>query len=412
MKQTQTKLFDFSDVGLDFCAGSKTLFPDRFKRILALGYNLQTVASVSVAGNQVTFEYGVSHGYVADRVLKVTSGPLAAIHGGEFVIDSVAATSLTVTIDDAPISIAGGFTTIVAPLGWELVYEQLNIHIYKFKHLDETDFYIRLCFENNSARRSNISPCIGKSYDVITGNINDPNCLQSTKNIASPEKFSWDFTDSRTASYDNYSFSQGYSIFGEFKIIGSKYHFLALNWQSTSSWRASVNGFLPHSNSHEKLKYPVLIGWKSSNGDATRSAYGQAYQYSVSSVTGYGEAWVGNYKVDFNNNTNLSVSNYKLVDTNNAYNSFYPSSIEDFNTTSAYPIAVQLQETRQFMGYCYGAYLCRYSNTNTPANTHTTSPSITSDIDLASTILIHPMVEGSSSIATYIAAPLEEIKIA
>ena len=70
MKQTQTKLFDFSDIGLDFCAGSKNLFPDRFKKILAQGYNTQTVASVGVVGNQVTLTYGVSHGYVADRVLK------------------------------------------------------------------------------------------------------------------------------------------------------------------------------------------------------------------------------------------------------------------------------------------------------------------------------------------------------
>ncbi|RKG45949.1 hypothetical protein D7V64_17530, partial [Acinetobacter cumulans] len=89
MKQTQTKLFDFADVGLDFCVGSKSLFPDRFKKMLVIGYNTQTVASVAVAGNQVTLTYGVSHGYVADRVLKVESGVLAEINGGEFWIDSV-----------------------------------------------------------------------------------------------------------------------------------------------------------------------------------------------------------------------------------------------------------------------------------------------------------------------------------
>jgi hypothetical protein len=47
MKQTQTKMFDFADVGLDFCSGSKNLFPDRFKKMLSQGYNEQTVASVS-----------------------------------------------------------------------------------------------------------------------------------------------------------------------------------------------------------------------------------------------------------------------------------------------------------------------------------------------------------------------------
>jgi len=61
MKQTQTKMFDFADIGLDFSAGSKSLFPDRFKKMLAQGYNTQTVSSVTVEGNQVTLNYGGSH---------------------------------------------------------------------------------------------------------------------------------------------------------------------------------------------------------------------------------------------------------------------------------------------------------------------------------------------------------------
>src|SRR5690606_35768536 len=102
MKQTQTKLFDFSDAGLDFSAGSKNLFPDRFKKMLSLGYNVQTVTSVAVAGNQVTFTYGGTHGYAADRVLKVDSGPLSLINEGEFWIDAVTTNTVTMTIDDAP----------------------------------------------------------------------------------------------------------------------------------------------------------------------------------------------------------------------------------------------------------------------------------------------------------------------
>src|SRR5690606_14373193 len=109
MKQTQTKLFDFSDVGLDFCAGSKNLFPDRFKKMLALGYNEQTVSSVAVAGNQVTLTYGGTHGYVADRVLKVDSGDLSLVNGGEFWIDLVTTNTVTFTLNDAPGSITSGF---------------------------------------------------------------------------------------------------------------------------------------------------------------------------------------------------------------------------------------------------------------------------------------------------------------
>ena len=142
MKQTQTKLFDFSDVGLDFCAGSKNLFPDRFKKMLALGYNEQTVSSVAITGNQVTLSYGVSHGYVADRVLKVNAPELLSINGGEFVIDSVTENTVTMTIDGAPALIAGNFTTKVASLGYQLVYEQNPVQLYKFKALDESDLFL------------------------------------------------------------------------------------------------------------------------------------------------------------------------------------------------------------------------------------------------------------------------------
>ncbi len=73
IKQTQTKMFDFSDVGLDFCAGSKAKFREVFKKMLSTGYNPQTVLSVSISGNQVTLTYGTNHGYVADRVLLLTA---------------------------------------------------------------------------------------------------------------------------------------------------------------------------------------------------------------------------------------------------------------------------------------------------------------------------------------------------
>ncbi len=132
IKQTQTKMFDFSDTGLNFCAGSKNLLPDRFKKMLSIGYNEQTVSSIAVSGNQVTLTYGVSHGYVADRVLKINSGVLATINNGEFVIDSVTSNTVTMTIDSAPLSIVGSLTTRIAPLGYQLVYELNNIHVLNY----------------------------------------------------------------------------------------------------------------------------------------------------------------------------------------------------------------------------------------------------------------------------------------
>ena len=130
MKQTQTKVFEFSDTGLDFCSGSKNLFPDRFKKMLALGFNEQTVSSVTVLGSEVTLTYAAAHGYVADRVLKVDSGDLAAINGGEFWIDSITTNTVTFTLDEIIPPVSGRFTTRSASLGWDLVYENGSVHIY------------------------------------------------------------------------------------------------------------------------------------------------------------------------------------------------------------------------------------------------------------------------------------------
>lgn len=170
---------ELSDVGLDFCAGSKNLFPDRFKKMLAQGYNTQTVSSVVVTGNQVVLTYGVNHGYVADRVLKINSPRIL----GEYVIDSVTSNTVTLTIDNAPNNIIGGFTTYVAPLGMQIVYEQANIHIYKIKALDESEYFMRVVFQTALSQRNRIGISIGKTADLSTGKITDTNASQDYVNL-------------------------------------------------------------------------------------------------------------------------------------------------------------------------------------------------------------------------------------
>jgi hypothetical protein len=163
-----------------------------------------------VTGNQVTLNYGVAHGYAADRVLKINSGPLAAIHGGEFWIDAVTTTSVTMTIDDAPFSIVGGFVTKIASLGWVLVYEQAHIQIYKFKHIDDTDTYARLCFQNATAsgNRNCVAVGIGRTVDLNLGHITDPNCLQDLATCATvaeaTSNIRWDFSSSTSNTFNSY----------------------------------------------------------------------------------------------------------------------------------------------------------------------------------------------------------------
>lgn len=400
-KQTQTKLFDFSDIGLDFCAGSKNLFPDRFKKMLSLGYNEQTVSSVAVAGNQVTLTYGGTHGYVADRVLKVNAPELLSINSGEFVIDSVTENTVTMTIYGAPASIAGNFTTKVASLGYDLVYEQANIHIYKFKALDESDLYLRLCFQTIAAHRNSISPCVGKSYDPDTGIITDTNAIAENGTKTSPQTgFKWDFTWQSNSTANNYSYSLGYATYGKGLIVGSSYHLLVLsNYYSAGGWCAMVGFFPVATFNYDVLSSKVcLIGlW---SGDTTNALNGGFIQ-----LRGY----IGNTEVSFD----FRSPNSETILYPQAINSFLP--LDEFNTTTCKPIDIYHRDSRQYLGHAVGGiYIAKYANTNAPAISKDTLPLPTYDIDLKNKCFVHAITAESSNpaFAVFFAVPVEEIKIA
>lgn len=406
MKQTQTKLFDFSDVGLDFCAGSKNLFPDRFKKMLALGYNEQTVSSVAVAGNQVTFTYGGTHGYVADRVLKVNAPELLSINGGEFVIDSVTANTVTMTIDGAPTLITGNFTTKVASLGWESVYEQAHIHIYKFKHIDDTDMYARLCFQNATGTGRNcIAVGIGRTVDLALGYIADPNCMTDLATCATvtgaTSNIRWDFTSSTARTFDNYTYSQGFATFGKGMVVGSYYHFALMYSQASSSQYehfAAVSAIMPFQSSYDILNYPLLLA--QDNGAATTTTSGQ-----LSAMRAYLSI----------NRMNLSGNSSEFLDRNNAISSFLPPTIENFNTTTCQPVAVFTYSERQFVGYAIGLYQVLYNFSNSPAPKKEDFPALISEIDFSNYVAVHfirSINSISSAGAAWLSLPVEEIKIA
>lgn len=395
MKQTQTKLFDFADAGLDFCVASKNLFPDRFKKMLALGYNEQTVSSVTVAGNQVTLSYGVSHGYVADRVLKVNAPELLGINGGEFVIDSVTANTVTMTIDGAPASIMGNFTTKVASLGWSLVYEQANIHIYKLKSLDESDLYLRLCFQDVSNYRNCIQPCVGKTADLTQGVITDPDSIKEHRAVMSPlSGFKWDFEHTADSSRNNYSYTQGFNSYGRAMIVGSNYHFLiSANRARNTSWLLGIlNGICPIVGLNN-VKLPVLIGENGPNSSVS------AAQFALTNS----RLMLGKHALKFN------------IDVQRPNSSFLSAEFENFNTTVAAPIQPLELSTGQPLGYLMGIYKPYYSSNlaEQPPVDAILTPSIHKDIDLNSTLIVSGISNGGAGSSNHhYAIAVEEIKVA
>lgn len=407
MKQIQTKLFDFSDVGLDFSAGSKNLFPDRFKKMLSLGYNVQTVTSVALAGNQVTFTYGGAHGYAANRVLKVDSGTLASINGGEFWIDFVTTNTVTFTLDAAPAVVVSGFTTRIASLGWSLEYEVDNIHVYKFKALDESDLYIRLCFQNVVTNRNTVSPCVGVSFDPTTGYISDANAITANKStMQSLSGFRWDFCVYASSTHNNYSYLQGINL-GLAKVVGSEYGFLCGNHSENSSdYSMRINGVWPCAvHDYSVLQKVLLIG-----SDAAAST---ASAETVNAT--HFKMYCGNYDV-INQVTTSSAPEF--VDRTQAALAYLPESIEAFNTTTAEPIPLYLKVNGQHLGFLVGMYRCKYSPSYVKTSVRTTMPELTRD-EKNVNVFVHltAMNTTSSSSRTgensiFYAIPIEEIKVA
>ncbi|AWL29344.1 hypothetical protein DJ533_12570 [Acinetobacter defluvii] len=403
-KQTQTKLFDFSDVGLDFCAGSKNLFPDRFKKMLAQGYNEKTANSVTISGSTITLTFGVTHGYVADRVLQVTA---AGGFNKEVYIDSVTENAVTCTVLDGVTSgLTGTVTTKIASLGWEIVYEQAHIHIYKFKHIDDTDMYARLCFQNATAagNRNCIAVGIGRTVDLALGHITDPNCMPDLATCATvadaTSNLRWDFTNSTAATFNNYTYSQGFSTFGQGKIVGSPYHLIAMYRLSSGSGLNAFCGVVPFISSYENINYPALLC--SNNGAATTAA---SYQI------GAGRILVGKILCG----TAYTSSNGTIYPTNTMASSFLSNKVDGFNTTTCEPYRLYEDETNQFLGcFAGGIFHVLYGSSDRPnIQNESESPTLTLDIDFKNLVFIQGISSGGSSSIPrhYIAVPVEEIKI-
>ncbi|WP_180138293.1 hypothetical protein [Acinetobacter sp. YH12043] len=409
MKQTQTKLFDFSDAGLDFSVGSKNLFPDRFKKMLSLGYNEQTVSSVVVSGDQVTFTYGGAHGYAADRVLKVNSGALSSINNGEFWIDSVTTNTVTITIDDAPMLVAGGFTTRIASLGWSLEYENTHIQLYKFKQLDESDVYARFCFQTNLSGANNIAVGVGRTANTSIGIITDSECFADLATCSTLADVSsnlvWAFTYSTGAGLNNYTYSQGFSTHGRACVVGSKYHFaISGNMYSLASGASGIiQGVFPHAPLHgyEQLKIPALFTTElASNplsGTWSQQVAGQLLRVYVGKLRC--SCWLSNDTTRYVFNHATAALDFLSIDT--------------FNTNTASPLFLYEQTTGQMISMIYGMYQLHLSGNTAVSKVNINNPSIVDDIELGHKGIRHRINNATSTNQTvWQLLPIEEIKIA
>lgn len=407
IKQTQTKLFDFSDTDLDFCAGSKALFPSVFKKVLANGYNAKTVSSVSVSGSSVTLTYGVNHGYVADRVLQVTA---TGGYSKEVYIDSVTTNTVTFT-ESTTTGLSGTVSTKVAALGWTLTYESGLVQLYKMKYLDERDLYVRFVFSATGARKNVMNVCVGKTANTSTGVITDANAFDAHKaNVDVVTGFEWMFNFSTTTGIDSYTYSQGLSTFGKGLIIGSKYHLVLMCNGGLANYCGRILAIAPTAMlNYEKLDYPLVFGQY--NTTALTATSSVDYDQLRPTTSGVGSAaYVGTIPVAFDQEPNIDSV---ITGSTQNVSSFFTSNLDAFNTTAAQPISLYEKSSKQFIGFTAGGlYRSEIKNTNTSLSISTT-PSLTTDIDFSNYVAQHFAWALASDIYIHgFVAPVEEIKIA
>lgn len=406
MKQTQTKMFDFADTGLNFTAGSKALMQDRFKKMLATGFNPQTVSSLSIAGNQVTLIYAIDHGYVADRVLQVV-----AVGGfnQEVYIDSVTSNTLTFTADVTD-GLSGDVATKSAPLGWDLVVETGYVQLYKMRYLDERDLYVRLVFAANDNKKNVVTVCTGKTANELSGDITDDNSHTPFKtNSTITNGFGWLFDHSTSSASNNYTYSDGYSTYGRAILIGSKYHLVLMLNSSSTKYQGKIYAILPTKLlNYPELDYPLVFGKYNSRPLTDGGYWDEIYQ--ISQVTGSNShAMVGKTPVAF-----IGGNQDGSFDTQiRSISSFLPTALDPFNTSSASVINIFEKTTRQYLGMaCGGLYQLSYLYNAAPPNTKLLSPALTIDPDLGSLCYTHGIFYNEyDSNVSYMVAPVEEIKI-
>lgn len=409
IRQLQTRLYDFSDTGLDFCAGAKNKIRGVFKKIYVDGYNPQTVSSLDFIDEgvqrKVTLHYPTAHGYVQDRVIELSD---ANGYKEEFYVFSVTANDVVFYTDQ---TFTGSFTnplvTKVASLGWTLVYEVGDVVIYKFKHLrDDSDLFVRYVFTPTGATtgRNCVSICVGKTADLTVGTITDTNSWAGTRsNSAVDDGFKWGFSLNATNTYNDSTYSQGFSTFGKGMVVGSIYH---VAWMSNGYYYTysdgMINAILPYAGYtaiESTINLPVILG---DNGSKTNgNIRADAVRYFT----------LGNIRITAAENKASVGSQLRYAV---AQSTAVSSAIDTFNTTMAVPIQFYEYSTYQPLGFLMGTYQIWYDGSTAPSIYANQIPLIQYDTDLNNILATHAMCISSGTTpiyAGYYTFPVEEIKV-
>lgn len=391
--QTQTKIYKFSDKGIELNGWAKGYYPEIFKKIFVTGYNENLITDIEILNGKVTLILPTNHGYLLERVIRFSSPS----HTKDYVITEVTATSISFYDETFPSSITNPISIKIAPLDYELVYEVDQVHIYKFKDLDNSDLFLRLYFlstKNSSSYRGLVYPCVGRTYDPETGYITDTDSLVETRDIKSPAtRFSWELGQQDNVYYENQPLNPSY---GQITIIGSLYHLLISVATGNTKYYFTLNSILPVVNCVLGKTLPLLTGSRYTHTSSGPSnTFSGSYQY------------VNNYKVsNFTCSSSISTS-FGLP---SYYVDPFHNALGISDRMSLNGITLYLTGTSAFFANALGAHYLTAKGDDTRFTTYATNyplPIMDSDNFIKSYLC--PLSDGST-FCGYV-APMEEIHL-
>lgn len=118
------------------------------------GFNALSPVTVTVSAGVATLVYAAPHGYTTDQYLRVLGASAPQVNGDKrpTILD---AQSLTVPAAGAPDGPVGGsISTRFAPLGWERVFTDVNVRVYRSLSLESARHFFRV----TDADSSSVSP--------------------------------------------------------------------------------------------------------------------------------------------------------------------------------------------------------------------------------------------------------------
>lgn len=148
------------------------------------GFNALSPVTVTVSAGVATLVYAAPHGYTADQYLRVLGASASKVNGDKrpTILDAQSLTVPAAGASDGPVG--GSISTRFAPLGWERVFTDVNVRVYRSPNLTGSRLFYRLQDTAATSLSANL-----RGYESMTDANNGTNPFPTTAQQSAGQTF-------------------------------------------------------------------------------------------------------------------------------------------------------------------------------------------------------------------------------